>query len=93
MKYKVGQEVRISANLSERMSSPGVTGDMMRMIGQTFKITKVVQDKWYRMNNGFSWSDEMLEPVVITADEAFEQLVHGQITDAQYIQALKKINK
>lgn len=29
----------------------------------------------------------------LTADEAFEQLVHGQINDAQYIQALKKINK
>lgn len=94
MAFKVGQKVKIRMDIHEDMSSPSVVSDMMDMRGDTFRVMKIIKPEgWYNLANGYVWSDEMLEPVIITQDEAFEALVNGSLTDSEYEHLIKVIQK
>jgi hypothetical protein len=92
MKYKVGQQVRIRNDIHEDMDAPGVTEEMVDMRGKVFTVKRVIEPEgWYALGNGYTWGEDMLKPITYTSDEAFESLLNGSLTDAEYEQVIKEI--
>jgi len=68
MKYKVGNKVRVRADLIQGRTYRGITlysGDMSLCKGKEYLIRIADEnDRTYKLvNNDYWWTEEMLEPV------------------------------
>jgi hypothetical protein len=96
-KYKVGQKVRVRADLIRHKEYNGKTMymSMMQHVGNVVTIDEVdIEDKrtLYQIKEDWedSWVGEMFEPIVIKKADAFEALLHGHINDEEYTVIMKK---
>jgi hypothetical protein len=94
MKYKIGQKVRIREDINQGLQVPfGITSEMEKMAGKvvTIKDAQASYDgnDCYTIDKesdrmGWSWSEECFTNVEMNADEAFNALLKGQLTDEEY---------
>lgn len=74
MKFKRGDKVKIRKDLKLGViyNDCGFVGGMEEYRGKTATVLELMRDDWYKLDiddYGWTWSDEMLEPVEFTKDD------------------------